>query len=154
MHDALTELSDLSLQLQKRSITLPDADNSIRRTIKVFESMFSFPGEFSEETTKVAQNMKFKNIDLQCNAKVVAINNDQFFRSLVDNMRNRLVYNINRASNERLTSTCDNKMVNMIEDLKVLDKKNWPSEVNIRYGEKSIFNLCEQFQLHEKRSTH
>ena len=31
MHDPLTELSDLSSQMQKKSMTLPEADNAIRR---------------------------------------------------------------------------------------------------------------------------
>ncbi|XP_050065588.1 E3 SUMO-protein ligase KIAA1586-like [Aphis gossypii] len=39
LFDALTELSDLSLELQKRCLKLPEAHNLIRRQILIFESM-------------------------------------------------------------------------------------------------------------------
>ncbi|KAJ4938997.1 hypothetical protein JOQ06_028460, partial [Pogonophryne albipinna] len=44
MYDALTELSDLSRQLQKREMTLPTADRLLTREIRVFESMVTMPG--------------------------------------------------------------------------------------------------------------
>jgi hypothetical protein len=34
----------------------------------------------------------------------------------------------------------------------VLFKKNWPSDVGIRYGEDSISNLCNLFSFPEKRT--
>lgn len=44
MADALDELGDLSEYLQRRNITLVDADKAIRTTIRVFDSMVSEPG--------------------------------------------------------------------------------------------------------------
>lgn len=43
MYDALTELSYLSLQHQKRETTVP-ADSLLTRVMQVFESMVSIPG--------------------------------------------------------------------------------------------------------------
>jgi len=41
--------------------------------------------------------------------------------------------------------------INVMSDLKIPYKKNWPSEVDIRYGEKSVANLCEQFHISERK---
>ena len=38
-----------------------------------------------------------------------------------------------------------------IQDINVLFKKNWPSDVSIRYGEDSISNLSNLFRFQEKR---
>lgn len=38
-----------------------------------------------------------------------------------------------------------------MQDINVLFKKNWPSDVGIRYGEDSISNLCDIFNFLEKR---
>ena len=45
MADALDELGDLSEYLQRRNITLVDADKAIRTTIRVFDSMVSKLGQ-------------------------------------------------------------------------------------------------------------
>lgn len=39
LHDALQELSDLSLQLQNRDISLTSAHTKIERTIRVIDSI-------------------------------------------------------------------------------------------------------------------
>lgn len=39
MYDGLSELADLSLQLQERSISLSGANRAIERTIRIFDSM-------------------------------------------------------------------------------------------------------------------
>jgi hypothetical protein len=39
----------------------------------------------------------------------------------------------------------------LLEDLKIVCTKNWPSETNITHGDSSIINLCEMFQLSEKQ---
>jgi hypothetical protein len=50
-----------------------------------------------------------------------------------------------------LTTSSDHR-TDLIQDVKVLFKKKWPSEINIRYGEESVSNLCELVRLPEKRS--
>lgn len=45
MADALDELEELSEYLQRCNITLVEADKAIRKTIRVFDSMVSEPGQ-------------------------------------------------------------------------------------------------------------
>ena len=47
MMDALTELADLSRELQKREMTLPRAQKLIDRQIRVLESMAESPSQRS-----------------------------------------------------------------------------------------------------------
>lgn len=133
MHDALVELSELSLALQRQDMTLPDADAHIKRTIKVLESMCDLPGEFMKESSKVIADKQFQNIELHNFSKVVQINPSQFFRSLVSNLNNRLVENPNRSAHESTITNVSNKVECdcFMQDINVL-KKNWPSDVGIR----------------------
>lgn len=48
MYDGLTELRDLSRQLQKREMTLQEADRLLTQVTRVFESMVSIPGPYVE----------------------------------------------------------------------------------------------------------
>ena len=60
MHDALTELSELSLYLQRQNITLPEAITQIKRTIKVLVSMCDLPREYVKESSKTIADERFK----------------------------------------------------------------------------------------------
>ena len=91
IHDALTELSELSLYLQRQIITLPEANTQIKRTIKVLVSMCDLPGEYVKESSKAIADEQFQDIKLQSYPKVTQINQSQFFRSLVSNLNNRLI---------------------------------------------------------------
>jgi hypothetical protein len=87
MYDSLTELSELSLLLQNREMTLPDVGRAIKRTGRVLESMSSSPGPYAAETNSAVQAKVFKEIQLQSNRKVVEIHSCRFFRSLSENLR-------------------------------------------------------------------
>jgi hypothetical protein len=60
MYDALAELSELSLLLQNREMTLPDADRYIKRTIRILESVSSSPGPYAAETNSAVEARIFK----------------------------------------------------------------------------------------------
>ena len=83
MYDALTELSDMSRMLQKRDMTLPEADKLLTRQIRVFESMISTPGPYTNTVIQAQTEMSFKNVTLHENHKLVKINAGQFFRSKI-----------------------------------------------------------------------
>jgi hypothetical protein len=74
MHDdALRELSELSLELQKRETTLPDANSAISSKIKVLKSMCSIPGEYVKCSSKAVSQKKFQEVKLQNYPKVIEI---------------------------------------------------------------------------------
>jgi hypothetical protein len=152
MHDALTELSELSLSLQRQDMTLSDANTHIKRTIKVLESMCDLPGEYVKESSKAIDDKQFQGIELQSYSKVTQINQSQFLRSLVSNLSNRLIENTSRSSHESTNISKKAECDEFLQDINVLFKKNWPSDVGIRYGEDSISNLCNFFSFPEKRT--
>jgi len=49
MHDALSELADLSNSLQNRNHTLTQANDSILRIVRIFNSMSTNYGQKTEE---------------------------------------------------------------------------------------------------------
>lgn len=57
IYDALNELTELSLKLQKRNKSLTEAQNTIKHTIKVLE-----PGEYHKNALKAAENKTFRDI--------------------------------------------------------------------------------------------
>ncbi|KAJ4946434.1 hypothetical protein JOQ06_024101 [Pogonophryne albipinna] len=73
MYDALTELSDLSRQLQKREMTLPTADRLLTREIRVFESMVTMPGPHMTTVHTALAEKSFKGVALRENGRLVQI---------------------------------------------------------------------------------
>lgn len=138
MYDVLHELSNLSLELQKTNTTLPDAEATIKRTIRVLATFKEQPGEMLEIALKACKNLLFSSVPLVSNAKIQTINHNQFIQSLLDNMNERL--SLSTASNCGTNS-------NLISCLNVLDMKKWPSAPGIRYGENEIRLLCQQFHF-------
>jgi len=62
MHDALIELSDSSLALQKSSITLPAADKLIARQVEVFTARKHSNSEYYNETCQAVASGSFKGV--------------------------------------------------------------------------------------------
>ena len=52
MYDILQELSLLSLSIQKKSMTIHQADRLVKRTIRVMESFKDNPGEHVSEVAE------------------------------------------------------------------------------------------------------
>jgi hypothetical protein len=52
VYDGLIKLSDVSLLFQKRHMKTTDADKTIKRNIRVLESMTTSPGPHAEEVTE------------------------------------------------------------------------------------------------------
>lgn len=85
------ELSDLSLQLQKKRYNLPSAHKCILRSIRVLESMANIHGPKSQEVISACDKNEFKGVLLGSKSSVVQIYLGQFFSSLSNNMEQRLM---------------------------------------------------------------
>ena len=90
MYDSLSELSQLSLELQQRKMTLPRSQMLIQRTIRVLQSFKEHPGEKVAEACKAKEEFLLQGVTLRSNQKLKAINAAQFLQSLVNNMNQRL----------------------------------------------------------------
>lgn len=136
MCDILFELSQLSLELQKHKMSLIQANILIKRTIRVIDS-FKITGEmYLTVAVKAKENMLFKNIVLHNNSKLSCINKTQFITSVVNNMNMRLIEN---SDEEKI----------IIQDFQILNKKTWPIEIDIRFGENEIRRICDRFVIYK-----
>lgn len=72
-------------------MTLPAAHKSIQRTIRVLESMASIPGPKCQEVISACENREFKNIKIYSKTSVIKVQMGQFFASLSNKMKQRLM---------------------------------------------------------------
>jgi hypothetical protein len=144
MHDVLFEISVLSESLQKRNITIVDANKKIHRTIRFLESMSTSKGTQMVNAEVAVQSMKFGTVNLTNNQKITSINQGQFFASVINNLRSRLKVEDSKISRE--VSGLSNKK-NIVAELSVLDENSWPAEISPGFGEPEIKSLCIRFRL-------
>lgn len=62
MCDVLSELSQLSVDLQSGDATLIQANKKIKRTIRVIDSLKTINGDYYAEAVKALKQMMFKDI--------------------------------------------------------------------------------------------
>ena len=150
LRDALTELADVSLLLQKQDMTLPQAHQLLSRQVRVFRSMIDKPGRYASECRLAASTKKFHNVDLTPGTKSdILIRHEQFFASLAVNFERRLL--TTRASG-RSDSTDENEYAKLLTGLQSLDPETWPPNCDVLYGEDHIAELCQRFSVEERRS--
>ncbi|XP_034567279.1 E3 SUMO-protein ligase KIAA1586-like [Notolabrus celidotus] len=135
MYDALSELGNLSQQLQAHSLTLLRADQLLKRTIRVLASFKDSPGEKLEEALTAQTLGHLGSVPLESNGKLRPIDAKQFLQSLINNLEKRLSFD-----------------GEMLHDLSVLDTGNWPSSPGIRHGEAQVKRLCRRFNLGEEQA--
>ena len=68
MYDALEELSDLSIALQKSAISLGSAHRMICRQIEVFFSRKETMGVYYAEACRAVEEGKFRSVDICASA--------------------------------------------------------------------------------------
>lgn len=73
LYDVLSELSNLSEELQKRSMTIPRSVNLINRTIRVLQTFKDAPGEKLEEAKHSKDSLVLHGVTLKSNAKIRAL---------------------------------------------------------------------------------
>ena len=137
MFDTLYEVSSLSELLQHRGTSIIYANQMIKRTIRRLENFTINTGTKSLDAQYAVEELKFNQTILKHNKSIVNINKDEFLRSLVVSMEDRLF---------RIINTEDS---NLMKDLQILSKDTWPLEYTSGFGEKEIRNLCKRFLLPE-----
>jgi len=149
LYNILNELSDLSLQLQKRDLGLAKAHSMIDRTVRILESMIEIHGPKLTEVNLANEEMVFKGIQLHIHKSVQKINSRQFFRSISNNLKTRLFTtqssHVSNASSNLFKETYDQ----LLTDLNVFDSNAWPDNFNIQYGDDSIRRLSQKFKVDE-----
>ena len=141
MYDTLQELSNLSQQLQRRGVTLPQADRLIKRTVRLLNYMCENPAEKVTDAKNAISKSKFGSVDLVSNPKVIAIPAGQLLCSLVNNLQNRL-----------LSPNTSNTTDTLLQQLKVLDSDLWDADILPRFGESEIASLCVQFRINKQQA--
>lgn len=148
MLDALIELGDLSRELQKRDMNLPRAHSLIDRQIRVLQSMAETPGKYTQEASRAIEKNEFKGITLTQNTKVdIQLHRGQFYRSLVANLRQRLLTTTasHVGTQEKSREVGVSKLRELLSAMSVLDKDQWPSvEEDPQYGETAIDVMCQK----------
>jgi len=131
MYDGLSELSDLSLQLQDRGLSLSTANSYIEHTIRIFDSMSNTYGPKTKQVLNAGDLLKFKDVPLTINKSVPKINPGQFFTSLANNMRSRL-FTTQATQVSKNKNEFKDQFENILKDLNVLDPNNWPDNIDIQ----------------------
>ena len=145
MYDALEELSEFSLSLQDRNMTLPKAVATLSRQVRVLKSMAEQTGP-AAEVAQTAMGLKlFKGVPLTNNLRHSReINHQHFFHALAAKIESRLgSLPGKQRSKEEYQSFLNN--------VKVLQPSNWPDVCGVRYAEKEIQELCSFFKLDNGR---
>ena len=87
MFDALEELSDLSLVLQKADITLATANKLVSKQIEICSARKETGSEYLSEANRAVAAGSFKGVAISSNSgRHPLINMVQFYQCLVDSM--------------------------------------------------------------------
>ncbi|KAL1481341.1 hypothetical protein MTO96_034543 [Rhipicephalus appendiculatus] len=98
--------------------------------------------------------MTFKGVILhrgrKCNR---IINPTQFYQSLADNTRARvLTTQSSRVSSSGTVQQNVASYKQLIDDIKVLNPSSWPDDLNVLYGEDEVRRLAKRLRVHENNA--
>ena len=131
MHDALEELSDLYMSLQKADTSLPAASKLISKQIDVFSARQHYSSQYFFEATDAVAPGCFRGITLgPDNVKQPEIPRGQFYQALAD------------AMTAKMLSESDLAMTRAVEALHV---SSLPDDISPEHGEYDVRFLCEKF---------
>lgn len=148
MYDILAELSMLSEALQSQETTVIYADKLIRRSIQFFEVMREKPGTKTLEAKIAIKDGQFGVVPLKENRKNPTINHQKLVSSVINNLRVRMFTTISsHESRVSTTSLHQTTYSSLLDELKVLEPDQWPSDKPMGFGEAEMENLCKRFKL-------
>ena len=138
--DALQELSELSLDLQNRDISLMSANQKIENVVQIFDLRITKPGTYYEKALEAVSELSFFGVELHnVSGRILQkpIDPVTFYSKLAASMKNRLL----ESSDKDIVKACD-----------VLVPEKWPNQVekNVTFGEKEIRMLTNKFHLNER----
>ena len=146
MCDALQELSELSVELQKLDITIISAHKTICREIRVLEAMSDRPGRYTELSQRGIGENSFHGITLNGGkSSDKTLDPKQFFLTVAKNLEDCMLSQGGRMPDK----TGYNKF---IEELKVLYAQYWPEDAGALYGETEVESLCQRFNIDNPRA--
>jgi len=120
MRDALEELADVSLQLQKADMTIARAHTLLNRQVRVFRSMVDEPGKYATETQAAVENKSSQYIRLKPRSKAeVLINHKQFFASLATNFETRMLTTRASGSQDKTTSAHSDQYTLLLDAIRL-----------------------------------
>ena len=110
MKDVLWELSDLSLDLQRRDMSVPEAHAAVHTKVAYLQALCNLdkPGRSLETAQNQMDNKTFKHVQLSENA--AKIHCQQFLQAVFDNLKGQFP---------------DDDLVQMLQPL---ESTNWPEE--------------------------
>ena len=130
MKDVLRELSDLSLDLQRRDMSAPEAHAAVHSKVAYLQALCNLdkPGRSLETAQNQMENKTFKHVQLSENA--AKIHRQQFLQAVVDNLKGRFP---------------DDDLVQMLQPL---ESTNWPEEDHkILYGDQEMVKIAKLLSL-------
>ena len=131
MLDALEELSDLSLALQKSDINLPMASKLLRRQLDVFSARKSSKSKYHSEACSAVTAGRFNGIEVaESSGKQHEIPQAQFYQALIDSVTARLLPDTEQELCNAMLSLDSHSFV-----------ENMPPE----FGEEDVRKLCDKF---------
>lgn len=152
LYDAVTELEDLSQQLQRPDMTIYEADRVLHRQSCVFASMTTSPGLFSRAAATAMDDLEFQGVKLdQVSTKgCISIDRVQFFTELANKVQQRMT----TVSHDPLNTTASPAEMEykvLVQTMKLMDPDTWPEPVDILYGDVELQLFCSTFHIDDVR---
>ncbi|XP_072097715.1 E3 SUMO-protein ligase KIAA1586-like [Mobula birostris] len=97
------------------------------------------------EAQEAVEKAKFGEITLKSNNKIVSINYLQFLTSLINNLQHCMFTATSLKGSQ--TPKPQSMYKSLLNEMCVLDKDIWPTELLPNYGEAAISSLCKRFKL-------
>ena len=138
MMDALNEMANTSLDLQKKDMTLPKAHGLLSREIRVLKSMATTPGKYYKEACSSSTSLSFHGVELHKgkHKSEVLIHYQQLMTSLANNFSNRMLTtrssHVSTRSDTTSTIQFQAEYDGLINGINCLYPENWPENIDVR----------------------
>jgi hypothetical protein len=112
------------------------------------------PGKFYEEAQNAANKLEFKGIKMEF-GKVHKISQQDFFQKLSDNKSIRMfTTRATHMSSGSDTLSNRKKYNQLVHNLEILDRSEWPKETDPCFGDKQVRELAKEFDVCVSSSVH